>query len=235
MCHEVIPAVGTPFEQVVLKDEPDRLCAQCHKINERTSHPVNVKPMASIPLGRFLDKQGRLTCLTCHDVHKESRAAGQREETKGFLRGHTQGRSFCFVCHEDDVLGAKWRHNMVVNYAHAPGRLIQEDLGRPLDEYSIECLSCHDGIISKMSTATVVVKSGSFEHGIGLSHPVGVEYPGMGADDEFQPRESLPEQVRLFNGKVGCLSCHDPYAQNKKGYLVMGNAKSALCLTCHRK
>lgn len=232
ICHEAIPATGTPFEDVILKDDAERLCANCHTISQRTSHPVGVKPRTSIPLQRFLDKEGRLTCLTCHDVHKERKSADDREGVEGLLRGHTRGRNFCFVCHNDDILGAKWRHNLVVNYAHSPGRLSQKMMGGPLDEYSVECLSCHDGIISKINT--VVVKSGSFEHSIGLSHPVGVEYPTTGRDDEFMPRNNLPEEIKLFNGTVGCLSCHNPY-DNKKSYLVMSNFRSALCLTCHRK
>jgi len=38
----------------------------------------------------------------------------------------------------------------------------------------------------------------------------------------------------LFDGKVGCLSCHNPYG-DKKYSLVMENKRSGLCLACHRK
>lgn len=232
LCHTTIPEPGTPFEQVALTDEADRLCQQCHKMGSRTSHPTGVKPQVSIPLERYLDKEGRITCITCHEVHKEQDRSFNRQELQGLLRGHTQGRAFCFVCHNQDILGAKWRHSMVVAYAHSPGQLSQNPTASLLDEYSVECLSCHDGVISKMTP--IQVKGGDFKHGIGLSHPVGVEYPVMGGYNEFNPRNTLPEEVKLFNGTVGCLSCHDPYSK-KKPLLVMDNTRSALCLTCHRK
>jgi len=47
LCHEEIPSEGTPFEQVVLKDTPERLCANCHEMEAMTSHPVGVVPSIS--------------------------------------------------------------------------------------------------------------------------------------------------------------------------------------------
>lgn len=232
MCHSSVPTPGTPFEEIILKDNVDRLCANCHSINQRTSHPVNMRPRTSIPLQRYLDQEGRMTCITCHEVHKEENNSFSRRELKGLLRGHAQGRAFCFICHNNEMLGANWRHEMVITYAHAPDRLSQNEHGSLLDPYSVECLSCHDGVVSKMTT--VEVRSGDFQHNIGLSHPVGVEYPTMGHDNEFTPRNILPEEVKLFDGKVGCLSCHNPYG-GKKSLLVMDNHRSALCFTCHRK
>ena len=232
LCHSEIPASGTPFEEVRLTDTPERLCSHCHDINMKTSHPVGVVPRVNIPLQKYLDDQGEMTCLTCHEVHKEERASVSRHELEGLLRGHTQGRAFCFLCHNENILGANWRHSMVVNYAHQPGKLSQRSDGAILDEYSVECLSCHDGVISKM-TDVKVVKSGSFQHGIGLSHPVGVEYP-RGFNNEFAPADHLPTEVKLFSGSVGCLTCHNPYA-GRKSLLVMENDRSVLCLTCHKK
>ncbi len=231
LCHIEVPKPGTPFEDIALTDSPERLCVPCHQINERTSHPVGVSPKTSIPLQRYLDKEGKMTCLTCHDIHKEDDASFSRQELKGFLRGHAQGRSFCFVCHNDDTLGANWRHRLVVTYAHAPGKLTQAQNGSPLDQHSIECLSCHDGTISRETAFSV--RSGDFQHGIGLSHPVGVEYPEGSLAKDFFPRGSLPEEVPLFNGRVGCLSCHNPYG-DQKNLLSKDNIGSSLCLTCHR-
>jgi len=233
LCHAEIPREDRDFDRIVLTRAPDQLCARCHKINERTSHPVNVVPKAPIPLARYLDMKGEMTCLTCHEVHKERGHSSNRAESKGLLRGHSQGRSFCILCHGNDMLGANWRHTLSVTYAHAPDRLIQSDAGHPLDRYSIECLSCHDGTISK--TTPVAVKSGDFQHGIGLSHPVGVEYPaGARSSVDFVPAALLPDNIKLFNRKIGCLSCHNPYAGSKY-LMVKDNSYSALCLTCHRK
>lgn len=232
LCHSSIPKPGTDFSRIVLNGSPEQLCLQCHKINKRTSHPVDVVPKGPMPLSKFLDKQGRITCLTCHQVHKEKSTSSWGDiELKGLLRGHANGRAFCLVCHSNDALGAKW-HAGSVNYAHTPGKFIQADSGQLLDQSSIECLSCHDGSVSQATN--ISLKAGSFEHGSGSSHPVGIDYPRPGMKSDFEPAQSLPEEVALFQGKIGCLSCHNPYVKNKN-HLVKDNSKGTLCLTCHRK
>lgn len=231
LCHSNIPKPGTDFSRVVLNNTPDVLCTQCHRINQRTSHPVNVAPSEPMPLSRYLDKQGRVTCLTCHQVHKERSTSSVGAELKGLLRGHARGRAFCLLCHSNDSSGAKW-HASSVSYAHTPGKFVQSDSGQLLDQSSIECLSCHDGGVSQATSITL--RAGNFQHGNGPSHPVGVDYPRPGVRNDFEVVQSLPEEVRLVDGKIGCLSCHNPYMKNKH-ILVKDNSRSALCLTCHKK
>ena len=232
LCHTDIPKAGASLQESNLIDDVDRMCANCHKVNKNTSHPTNVRPTAAIPLERFLDKAGQLTCITCHDVHKEENPSFSRQELSGLIRGHAQGRAFCFTCHNEGALGMGWRE-MSITFAHFSGELTQKAGGALLDKFSVECLSCHDGTVSKM--ASVDVAEGDFKHGIGLSHPVGIKYPkGSLSDNDFVPPEYLPEEVKLFNGAVGCLSCHNPYGK-EKGLLVKSNNRSALCLTCHKK
>lgn len=233
MCHTQIPPEGASFEAAAgtLSNTPEILCSRCHQMEERLSHPVGVLPQRPVALQRFLDAQGRLSCITCHDVHKEDGGEYGSGQMAGLLRGHTAGRSFCFTCHNDEVLGANWRHKLSVSYAHASGRLEESGAGF-LDPYSVECLSCHDGVISK--TESFEISAGDFQHGIGLSHPVGVEYPLMSPKNDFIAPDALGGEVRLFDGKVGCLSCHTPYGK-EKGFLVRDNRGSALCLSCHRK
>lgn len=235
LCHTQVPGAGASFEQAVLtlNNDVDHLCVQCHAMNKGTSHPVDVSPGRTIALQRYLDGNGRLTCITCHDVHKEDHAGDVVPEAAGLLRGHAKGRAFCMTCHDEEILGANWRHTLAVNYAHTPrGKFTQSSGGGLLDEYSVECLSCHDGVISKMGA--VDVHSGEFKHGIGLSHPVGVEYPQMSFKNDYVPVSALPPEVPLFQGKIGCLTCHSPYG-GKKSFLVEENRRSTLCLTCHRK
>jgi len=38
----------------------------------------------------------------------------------------------------------------------------------------------------------------------------------------------------FVNGKIGCLTCHNPL-NAEKGHLVMSDRNSALCTTCHNK
>ncbi|MBI5970861.1 MAG: hypothetical protein HY884_06875, partial [Deltaproteobacteria bacterium] len=46
--------------------------------------------------------------------------------------------------------------------------------------------------------------------------------------------DMLPKQIKLFGGKIGCATCHDPFSKGHSR-LVISNRKSALCLACHRK
>ena len=228
MCHVNVPGEDTKGQELIFTDEIDRLCVRCHTINERMSHPIKIRPRKEIPLAAHLDKNAAMTCSTCHDVHKEDKTSDD-SELSGLLWGHVRGRAFCSLCHSEETLGAAWRHQTAIPYAHPYGKLIETAGGSLLDKFSAECLSCHDGTISK--APQVEVKQGVWQHGIGMSHPVGVEYPRFG---DFTYPESLPEEVRLFDGRIGCLSCHEIYTE-EKNMLVMNNRGSRLCLTCHKK
>jgi predicted CXXCH cytochrome family protein len=48
----------------------------------------------------------------------------------------------------------------------------------------------------------------------------------------LRPESALDRRVRLFDRRVGCGSCHSPYAEGR-ALLVMSNVRSRLCLSCH--
>jgi predicted CXXCH cytochrome family protein len=229
MCHTTMPDKDTTTRDLLFVDEIDRLCDKCHTINKQKSHPINVRPNKDIPLKAHLDKNGLLTCTSCHDVHKEDKTSID-SELSGLMWGHVKGRAFCALCHNKEALASDWRHQTALPYAHANGKLLQAPAGARLDKFSTECLSCHDGTLSK--TPQVEVTQGVWQHGSGQeSHPIGVEYPRSG---DFQYPESLPGEIRLFDGKVGCLSCHEMYSkENNK--LALNNNRSRLCFSCHKK
>lgn len=106
------------------------------------------------------------------------------------------------------------------------------------------CLRCHDGTIAMDAIAPVKTirrpvshlnpSSFSTGHGKG-NHPVGVEYPAF--DRGYEPSNLvIANRVVLPDGRVECISCHDPHnMMGERAMLVRSNARSALCLTCHRK
>ncbi len=109
---------------------------------------------------------------------------------------------------------------------------------------TLMCLRCHDGTIAT-ETITAVKDDrftnkqnpGLFGTGHGRSdHPVGVDYPQF--DKGYRPITSVlaSSTVVLPDAKVECVSCHDPHNQSGEEHmLVTSNARSALCLTCHKK
>ena len=90
-------------------------------------------------------------------------------------------------------------------------------------------------------------------------HPVGITYPvTSGTSTEFKTpggqkgatfffddgdNHMEKEEVRVYDGKVECASCHDPHgvpsgapgSTFKPTFLRVANTGSALCLTCHTK
>ncbi|MDA8428954.1 MAG: hypothetical protein M0T70_06830 [Geobacteraceae bacterium] len=95
-----------------------------------------------------------------------------------------------------------------------------------LDQISRECVTCHDG-----SSAPTT----------GYSHPVGMDYDKSTSFNRRSPfkrnyvtRGALNPDVVLIDGKVGCLSCHNPL-NPAENHLAMSNENSSLCFSCHIK
>lgn len=107
------------------------------------------------------------------------------------------------------------------------------------DGLSNDCLSCHDGVMAK--SFHVRIKNNpagrvmSLEDIIG-GHPVGMEYDKYVSVNgkEYRRDVSFSRNMIFAEGKVGCLTCHNPL-NGKKGHLVMKNERSELCFACHNK
>lgn len=101
----------------------------------------------------------------------------------------------------------------------AGGRESLVDVHSGLDRRtdSMTCLGCHDGLIARDVSG----------------HPIGRSYDAATRDDRrLRPRAILPTAVALEDGRVGCISCHDP-ASTLPARLTMPNRGSALCFACH--
>ncbi len=107
------------------------------------------------------------------------------------------------------------------------------------DNLSNDCLACHDGVMAK--NFNVRVKNNpngrvmSLEDIIG-GHPVGMEYETYASVNgkEYRGEVRFSNEMVFAEGKVGCLTCHNPL-NSSKGHLVMNNDKSELCFACHKK
>lgn len=230
-CHAGMPQPGqkSPFPMI---GKIRTLCSRCHyKLIRKYSHPDEIVPMnVNVPADMPLSVDKKVTCATCHDIHAEA------EWSKGvyLLRRPASGIEFCSVCHEAIPGG----HIINLKYAHSAGsKYVSVDRSGSLDRLSAACISCHDASIDPVDRDKLV-GSGYWMHSRELSkhlinHPVGVSYDEVRAARSymFNHRSSLAP-VKLFGGKVGCGSCHDPYS-TLPGKLVMDNTGSRLCLKCH--
>lgn len=234
-CHAEDPVKGDPR---FLRAPESLLCMRCHdELKETVSHPVDIEPAnVRVPSDMPLAKDGTITCSTCHDIH------GRYKDPFGnkthFLRRMVTGVRFCIVCHkEEDILAGKMGHTIALERIHYKPKYYVFDGSLSVDPVSAECLSCHDGSIGSRSDVGV----GYWRHSIDFIqqdrgiHPIGVNYR-MAAlrNTKLRPPEMLPSEIKLVDGKVSCISCHDPYS-SRPMQLSMDNRGSRLCGSCHFK
>jgi predicted CXXCH cytochrome family protein len=191
------------------------------------SHPVDVVPSMRVPAHLPLE-DGAVTCATCHDAHSADGTT---------LRG---SGDLCAECHS-----GRWgsgygdMHALALRRAHPgshdapPAGSVNWKTGP--DPESGTCLGCHDGAVASRGEVQMIGdRPGPFTAArlIGGRHSIGVRQAPRGTGDTLVPADRLDPAIRLFDGRVGCGSCHSLYADNE-ALLVMENHASRLCLECH--
>ena len=207
-----------------------------------SNHPVRVVPSPAIriPEGWPLDVDGSITCMTCH--HE---LPGSRQQTGALLRDFDDGQmaatEFCAKCHTlESQRNRAAVHWLAIGAAHVRADQSQSGSHRlatfGLDTQTRQCLGCHDGVSAgdSLNKTPWERSNGSLEDNR-RNHPVGVHYPDRTPRNisvPFRPASSLPERIRLPEGKVGCVSCHDLYAGDEH-LLTVPIEGSELCFACH--
>ncbi len=224
-CHLSTPEKG---DKIRFSRSINFLCLECHDGADDNSHPTGMVPTMRIPDGFILDWNGKMTCVTCHDPH--SPASNQ------YLRTEMRGRDFCNLCHQG-LMPMQNPHIGTVSIAHSKRGIYDDNssFSQILDRVSLECLGCHDGVIASDASYKIVDTETVTYQRDGLSHPIGMDYRKAALRDrELRPVEALSPYIALYDGKVGCASCHNPYSGQHR-MLTMNNVGSALCLECHIK
>jgi len=206
-----------------------------------TNHPVNVVPSSAvdIPADWPLGSAGTITCLTCHQ-RLPSLSGASDPLLRDFDEAETDSVGFCVKCHGTSTdRSAASMHWMGVGVAHVKAeRTRSRRRAGLLDHDSRRCMGCHDGVSANEAANTTAWNRG---HGsVGdrrRNHPVGVPYrdrakPRKKSAASLRPISLLPAKVRLPDGQVSCVSCHDLYASDRHRLTVPIEA-SALCFSCH--
>ena len=212
-------------EKMIFIRDIDFLCKDCHRENG-FSHPSGQKPNMAIPEEFPVDWAGRMTCATCHVVH---------EEKKYLLRGSKRGRLFCFSCHE----GTFESHRGIDHQAHSESTASEsgsQGIGSmtSVDKVSRECMGCHDSTLGGAASTNI---SEVWSHGSGGSHPIGIDYMRalVKSKGSLVPPSRMNRSVKLFEGKVGCGSCHNIFSKENSYLTVKQGRRGKLCLSCHIK
>lgn len=200
-------------------------CLNCHpESGSPKSHPVDIYPydVGSVPDDLPLYKR-KITCMTCHLAHPLPDGKTQVQ----LLRGNAGRSMFCLSCHRQEK-----KNHIDLGTAHMNPKS-SSDTAHRLDRMSVLCMECHPGKISDRKSAPALFR---FICSSSLNHPVGISFDGIRGKKARQIRNEnmLSPDIKLFNGKIGCLTCHNIYSVNRK-LLVMDNRKSRLCLECHIK
>ena len=107
-----------------------------------------------------------------------------------------------------------------------------------LDSFSMDCLNCHDGagaVSVAVDWRNNPARLRTLKKPQGTDHPIGMDYESYVSNGrDYRSVSGLGTKMIFVNGRVGCLTCHDPM-NPEKGHLVMSDQKSALCLTCHSR
>lgn len=214
----------------------NNLCtSNCHNYDTEMNHPVNVTspkgPSEGLPL-----VNNRITCLTCHS--KESDPLGEPMlETK-------RDSQLCITCHAqmpgDLKQRSHWQSSMQahlgsINEESTTSINIKSVSTDAIDIESNGCIGCHSD-----KTVTIIPFSETHSQkrqrwGTMKDHPIGINYEDVATKKATVYPYRYPivnSKIRLFNGKVGCGSCHSLYADNKNNVIASDNSTS-LCKDCH--
>ena len=155
---------------------------------------------------------------------------------------------FCHTPHAARPVAPLWnRNDPGVTYTLYSSTTLEALPGQP-DGSSVLCLSCHDGtvalgnVVSRSSDITfsggiTTMPGGAHNLTTDLSddHPVSFSYtPALAASDgQLMDPGSLSAPIVLENGRLQCISCHDPHNDIYGKFLVASKQNADLCLRCH--
>lgn len=243
-CHFTLPQPGDTAAMAFM-DDLSVLCTNCHPIDMQ-SHVVGILPHIPMPGDMPTDDAGRITCGTCHNPHMNAVDPVTGEKTY-FLRKSRPGKGFCLLCHEDPMFpgeqkifseSGKVTHRRSMTEAHGVASFTVTDSSVEIDPLSEMCIGCHNE--SEAEPDPAALGMGIWDHGggIGRSHPIGVNYDDAAWKDRtLVPVAELDRRIVLFDGKVGCCTCHNLYAEGGGMGLVIGDEEGYLdlCQGCHIK
>jgi predicted CXXCH cytochrome family protein len=105
-----------------------------------------------------------------------------------------------------------------------------------IDSFSYECISCHDGMNATYHDVKFKgsgrTRTTDLQEVLG-SHPIGMTYEFyLDLREEYKGVGSLHPDMVFIQGRIGCLTCHNPLEKGRF-HLVTSNNNSAICLSCH--
>jgi hypothetical protein len=105
-----------------------------------------------------------------------------------------------------------------------------------LDRMTIGCLECHGSTLlaEKDKYGNVVLERGF--HGLLGKHAIGLDYHEMvlTRPGEFKKPDPKRNNIIFVGGKLGCVSCHNPFSP-LRFHLNVLEKDQAICKECHHR
>ncbi|MBI5206783.1 MAG: hypothetical protein HY934_03235 [Candidatus Firestonebacteria bacterium] len=164
------------------------LCNSCHGASANI-HPVDIIPPSTmkVPADLPLNDEGKVTCITCHDVGFNNRGI------KYLIRGgdkFSEINELCFRCHNKEDFKKRNPHVKIKEerkcmFCHIVPPIEGEDTAETVKikgSIRLLCIRCHSDR----------PHPGNFKHWI-------------------RPSMVIPKQFPLDDGSIACSTCHDPH------------------------
>lgn len=270
---------GNPASQLCLTCHGDDTPYKVRRTGEY-SHPINVKLPADKKLPDELplfsedgtkSSKGNIQCFTCHNIHRWDPLSAtnkggkdvEGDSSNSFLRISNDSSALCLDCHSDKEQLTKSDHNLAIT---APD---EKNIQGFTPLVSGPCGVCHvpHNAVSKRLWAKRLYGDKDFvtqlctgchnKNGAAKAKLLGENYHAVNVTlDKFHIKTTLPlydsDGNRVENGKIVCLTCHEPHRwdpdnpvvnytfKNLEGdarnsFLRKSNSPSSdLCKTCHK-
>jgi predicted CxxxxCH...CXXCH cytochrome family protein len=240
-CHET-PAVSDDYQDGWKNGvDVNRSCTSmgCHEYDEKMNHPLNV-PM---PAGISKDQSTVMTCLSCHLPQDPNGMNTQNGQTDHVLQD--PGIVGCESCHERLSGSIRQRsHWKFSRKAHlvslVRGSLVDKTsdafMASGIDMESSTCLSCHDKVTVTIPAMNETRQQKTQRFKSMTDHPIGMNYQYILSQNPMYFNSLMGQQgrIRMFDGQVGCGSCHSLYSDIPSN-LTAEYKGSVLCRTCHNR
>lgn len=183
-------------------------------------------------------------CLFCHTPHRANNTLGPAfaplwnryvDTTVVFTvyssatmistpENPSQGPSaVCLGCH-DGTLARATVYGITGDEKHSL-------INKPAGGASAKCQKCHPGHSAGNYYASGIMMGRDLRK----MHPISMLYPTTMESEFLAPLDAKKgwSDVKLFNGRVECSSCHSVHDPAISPFLRKSNNGSALCLNCH--
>jgi len=213
-----------------------------------SQHPAVAAALSRVLGGPhdFSARSGRPSdaCSACHVPHVQAvrPALPDGDDPPGDASDRKHPTDAPTHAHEPDpALDAARQAVLELYRLHGQRSTFEPDCYTP-GPTSLICLGCHDGTVAASTIGTAHAMLSSQRAGFDVpdgfvwrDHPIGVPYPSD--PRRYRPRMAVERSgVRLPDGRLECVSCHDPHGTAGLDHLlIVSNRRSALCLTCHLK